>query len=68
MERRCRKGKVLQKLNGEVVKVWKSQREIWRTLNVQQSMISMALTGKCKTAYGFEWEYESNIHEQKEQQ
>lgn len=66
MERRCRKGKVLQKLNGEVVKVWKSQREIWRTLNVQQSMISMALTGKCKTAYGFEWEYESTIHEQKD--
>lgn len=66
MERRSRKGRVLQKLNGEIIKVWKSQREVWRTLNVQQSMISMALTGKCKTAYGFEWEY-GNIHEQAEQ-
>lgn len=66
MERRSRKGCVLQKLNGEIVKVWKSQREVWRTLNIQQSMLSQALTGKCKTAYGFEWEY-GNIHEQAEQ-
>lgn len=66
MERRSRKGTVLQKLNGIVVKVWKSQRDVWRTLNVQQSMISQALNGKCKTAYGYEWEY-GNIHEQAEQ-
>lgn len=54
------------KNNGTVVKVWKSQRDVWRTLNVQQSMISQALNGKCKTAYGYEWEY-GNIHEQAEQ-
>ena len=59
MERRSRKGKVLQILNGEVVRVWKSQREAWKKLNVEQSMLSMALTGKCKTAYGYEWKYEN---------
>ena len=59
METRSRKGKVLQILNGEVVRVWKSQREAWKKLNVEQSMLSMALTGKCKTAYGYEWKYEN---------
>lgn len=63
MERRSRKGCVIQKLNGNIVKIWKSQREAYKTLNIQQSMLSMALTGKCKTAYGFEWEY---IHENPE--
>ena len=62
MERRSRKGAVLQKLNGKIVKVWKSQREAWRKLHLQQSMLSQALTGKSKTAYGFTWEY-ANIHE-----
>ena len=59
MERRSRKGKVYQILNGIVVKVWSSQREAYRKLNLQQSMLSMALTGKCKTAYGYEWKYEN---------
>lgn len=57
MERRCRKGKVLQILNGEIIKVWESQRKAYMTLNLQQSMLSLALTGKCKTAYGYEWKY-----------
>lgn len=65
MERRSRKGCVLQKLNGRVVRVWNSQREAWKKLNIQQSMLSLALNGKCKTAYGFEWEY-GNIHENPE--
>lgn len=63
MERRSRKGKVLQILNGEVVRVWKSQREAWKKLNVEQSMLSMALTGKCKAAYGYEWKYENEEQE-----
>lgn len=66
MERRSRKGKVYQKLNGKIIKIWGSQREIWRSLNLTQSMLSQALTGKCKTAYGYEWEYVGNIHENKE--
>lgn len=50
---------MLQILNGEVVRVWKSQREAWKKLNIEQSMLSMALTGKCETAYGYEWKYEN---------
>lgn len=65
MERRSRKGAVLQKLNGKIVKVWSSQREAWRKLHLQQSMLSQALTGKSKTAYGFTWEY-ANTHENPE--
>lgn len=57
MERRSRKGKVLQILNNKIIKIWNSQREVCKKLNVQQSMLSMALTGKCKTAYGYKWQY-----------
>lgn len=72
MERRSRKGKVVQILNNKIVKVWNSQREIWKNLNLQQSMLSMALNGKYETAYGYKWIYlknfknECNIYENKE--
>lgn len=59
MERRSRKGRVYQMLNGKVINIWKSQREAYIKLNLQQSMLSLALTGKCKTAYGYEWKYEN---------
>lgn len=61
MERRSRKGQVCQILNGKIINTFKSQREAWRTLGVEQSMLSMALTGKCKTAYGYEWKYKNEI-------
>lgn len=57
MERRSRKGKVAQILNNKIVKIWSSQREVYKKLNLSQSMLSGALTGKYKTAYGFEWKY-----------
>ena len=57
MERRSRKGKVVQILNNKIVKIWTSQREAYKKLNLSQSMLSLALTGKCKTAYGYEWKY-----------
>lgn len=63
MERRSRKGKVAQILNGKIINIFNSQREAYRKLNIQQSMLSMALTGKCKTAYGYEWKY---IYENKD--
>ncbi len=64
MERRSRKGKVIQKLNGTIVKVWKSQREAWKSLNISQSMLSYALNSENNKAYGYEWEWEiGNIHE-----
>lgn len=63
MERRSRKGRVLQKVGDTVVNIWKSQRDIVKTLGLGQSMLSLALTGKCKTAFGYTWQYENNIHE-----
>lgn len=57
MERRSRKGKVAQILNGQVVKIWGSQREACKKLNLSQSMLSSALTGKYKQAYGYKWKY-----------
>lgn len=57
MERRSRKGKVAQILNDKIIKIWTSQREAYKKLNLSQSMLSLALTGKCKTAYGYEWKY-----------
>lgn len=60
MERRSRKGKVLQILNGKIVKVWSSQRDAYKKLNLSQSMLSGALTGKYKQAYGYIWKYATN--------
>lgn len=34
-----------------------------KTLGLSQSMLSGVLNRKYKKAYGFEWEYENNIHE-----
>lgn len=63
MERRSRKGKVAQIKDNKIIKIWNSQREIAKKLKLTQSMLSLALTGKCKTAYGYEWKY---IYENKE--
>ncbi len=60
MERRSRKGKVLQILNNKIIKVWSSQREAYKKLNLSQSMLSGALTGKYKQAYGYTWKYLNN--------
>ncbi len=57
MERRSRKGKVAQIDKGETIKIFYSQRQAARELGLGQSMLSMALTGRCKTAYGYEWKY-----------
>lgn len=59
MERRSRKGKVLQILNGKIIKIWSSQREAYKKLKLTQTMLSSALTGKSKTAYGYVWKYMS---------
>lgn len=57
MERRSRKGKVAQISNGKVLKIWNSQKEVSKKLNLGQGMLSGALNGKYKQAYGFEWKY-----------
>jgi hypothetical protein len=61
MERRSRKGEVCQILNGKIITTFRSQRDACNKLNLGQSMLSMALTGKTKTAYGYEWKYKSEI-------
>jgi len=62
MERRNLKGDVYQMLNGGIVNKYKSQREAVKlNRNFTQSMLSQALTGVCKTAYGYNWVYKSEI-------
>ena len=66
MERRTRKGAVLQMVAGKAISYHKSQREAVKKTGLSQSGISMCLNGKRKTCGGYEWSYESNIHENPE--
>lgn len=44
-------------LDGELIKVWQSPREVQRQLGFDQSHISKVALGKQKTAYGYVWKY-----------
>lgn len=44
-------------LNGNLIKIWKSQAEIQRVLGFPQPNISAACLGKQKTAYKFKWNF-----------
>lgn len=57
-----RKGRVLQLLKGRIIKVWDSQSDICKATNFKQPMLSQALNGVCKTAYGYEWLYETKTN------
>lgn len=57
-----RKGRVLQLLKGRIIKVWDSQSDICKVTNFKQPMLSQALNGVCKTAYGYEWLYETKTN------
>lgn len=50
---------VYQIKNGTVVNVFKSQRHAVQILGIGQGLLSMALTGKVKTAKGYNWSYEN---------
>jgi len=50
----CKK-KVMQIKDGKIIKVWESQHEISRCLNISQGNISACCIGKRKTASGFQW-------------
>jgi hypothetical protein len=57
MERRSRKGPVIQSIGGIKVKEFRSQREAVIETGISQGCISMALNGKRKTAGGYMWRY-----------
>ena len=46
-------------LDGELVKIWQSTKEIQRQAGFSQGNISKVANGKLKTAYGFIWKYVS---------
>lgn len=66
MERRSRNGAVIQMLANKPFKYYKSQREAIMKTGLNQSGISMCLTGKRSTCGGYGWSYMSNIHENPE--
>ena len=43
--------------SGELVKEWKSTRDVQRNLNYNQSNISKCCTGKLKSAYNYIWKF-----------
>jgi hypothetical protein len=61
MERRCRKGAVLQLLGDEVIQRYDSQRQAVIITGISQGNLSMALTGKRKYCGGYIWKYDIEI-------
>ena len=47
-------------LDGKLIRVFQSQNEVKRELNVNQGNISNAISGRCKTAYGYKWKLIKN--------
>lgn len=58
MERRCRKGRVLQMQGDKIISVHRSQRQAVIDTGIAQSNISECLNGKRQTAGGYNWKYE----------
>ena len=61
MERRSRKGCVIQYLNGNQVAKYKSQREAVLKTGISQGNMSECLNGKRKHCEGFTFRYESEV-------
>jgi len=57
MERRCRKGPVAQTMDGEVVRVYSSQREAVMQTGLSQGNMSAVLNGKRNLCGGYQWVY-----------
>ena len=58
MERRCRKGPVIQKQGDKVIKIHISQRKAVMDTGITQSNMSSCLNGKRQTAGGYNWEFQ----------
>jgi hypothetical protein len=59
MERRCRKGAVLQMQGVKIIQKFKSQRQAVIDTGISQSNMSSCLNGKRQTAGGYNWIYEN---------
>lgn len=59
MERRSRKGPVLQFKDGEIIARYTSQREAVRKTGLNQSLLSAVLNGKREHTGGYVFAYES---------
>lgn len=59
MERRCRKGRVIQMQGNKVIKIHKSQRKAVIDTGISQGNISSCLNGRRETAGGYNWKYET---------
>ena len=62
MERRCRKGAVIQMMGDKVVNRFTSQREAVIKTNISQGNMSAVLNGKRSTCGGYKFIYLSLIH------
>ena len=63
MERRSRKGPVVQMLGNKIIKTYKSQRDAVLKTGLSQGDMSMAMNGKRNYCGGYKWRY---IHENPE--
>ena len=59
MERRCRKGAVIQMIGDKAVRKFKSQREAVLKTGISQGNMSEVLNGKRQTAGGYKFIYEN---------
>ena len=63
MERRSRKGRVIQYLNGEEIAIYKSQREAVLKTGVSQGNLSEHMNGKRNHVEGFTFKFEAEVIE-----
>ena len=66
MERRSRKGEVIQYLNGKEVARYKSQKEAVKITGISQGNMSEQMNGKRLHCEGFTFMFATNIYENKE--
>ena len=59
MERRCRKGPIIQMQGERIIKTHRSQRQAVIDTGIAQGNISNCLNGKRSTAGGYNWVYEN---------
>ena len=63
MERRSRKGKVVQFFNGKPIAIFKSQKEVSKKLNISQGNLSEHMNGKRKHCNGYVFKWLNDIKE-----
>ena len=61
MERRSRKGRVIQYLNGEDIAIYRSQREVVLKTGISQGNMSKHMNGKRNHIEGFTFKFETEV-------